>query len=69
MTTSPRLGIRFVVGNHELVIYRPDGRQFLSSVELAQRAEQAEQQLQDMQVLLQQYRDTYGGKLRFGDLE
>nr|MDJ0674558.1 hypothetical protein [Calothrix sp. MO_167.B42] len=61
------LGIRFVVGNHELEIYRPDGRQFLSSVELEQRAqqerqraEQAEQQLQDMQALLQQYRDRFG---------
>ncbi|WP_088239625.1 Uma2 family endonuclease [Calothrix rhizosoleniae] len=65
--TSPRLGIRFVMGNHELEIYHPDGRQFLSSVELEQRAEQerqraeqAEQQLQDMQVLLQQYRDRFG---------
>ncbi|MEH1820008.1 MAG: Uma2 family endonuclease [Nostoc sp.] len=65
--TSPLLGIRFAVGNHELVIYRPDGREFLSSVELEQRAEQerqraeqAEQQLQDMQALLQQYRDRFG---------
>ena len=65
--TSPRLGIRFAVGNHELVIYRPDGRKFLSPVELEQRAEQerqraeqAEQQLQDMQALLQQYRDRFG---------
>ncbi|WP_366933390.1 hypothetical protein [Nostoc sp. NMS7] len=65
--TSPLLGIRFAVGNHELVIYRPDGRQFLSPVELEQRAEQehqraeqAEQQLQDMQALLQQYRDRFG---------
>ncbi|MEH1780433.1 MAG: Uma2 family endonuclease [Nostoc sp.] len=58
--TSPLLGIRFAVGNHELVIYRPDGRQFLSSVELEQRAEQAEQQLQDVQALLQQYRDRFG---------
>jgi Uma2 family endonuclease len=65
--TSPLLGIRFAVGNHELVIYRPDGRQFLSPVQLEQRAEQerqraeeAEQQLQDMQALLQQYRDRFG---------
>ncbi|MBW4669401.1 MAG: Uma2 family endonuclease [Cyanomargarita calcarea GSE-NOS-MK-12-04C] len=65
--TSPRLGIRFAVGNHELVIYRPDGRQFLSPVELdqraeqeRQRAEQAEQQLQDMQALLEQYRERFG---------
>lgn len=72
--TSPRLGIRFVVGNYDLEIYHPDGQKFLSSVELEQRAEQehqraererqraeqAEQQLQDMQVLLQKYRDRFG---------
>jgi len=44
-----------------------DGRQFLSSVELEQlaeqerlQAEQAKQQLHDMQALLQQYRDRFG---------
>ena len=58
--TSPRLGILFVVGNHELVIYRLDGRKFLSPVELEQQAEQAKQKLQDMQALLQQYRDRFG---------
>jgi Uma2 family endonuclease len=41
---SPRLGIRFERVEGELVIYRPDGQRFLSSVELAQRAELAEQQ-------------------------
>jgi len=40
---SPRLGIRFDLGQGQLVIYRPDGDRFLSPVELAQRAE-AEQQ-------------------------
>jgi Uma2 family endonuclease len=38
---SPRLGIRFSQLNGELDIYRPDGRRFLSSVQLEQRAEQA----------------------------
>jgi Uma2 family endonuclease len=39
---SPRLGIRFETGGGELVIYRPDGQRFLTSVELEQRAQQAE---------------------------
>lgn len=39
---SPRLGIRFETRKGELVIYRLDGRRFLNSLELNQRAEQAE---------------------------
>jgi Uma2 family endonuclease len=39
---SPHLGIRFVLGAEDLEIYDPSGRKFLTSVELAQRAEQAE---------------------------
>lgn len=38
---SPRLGIRFSQMNRELEVYRPDGRRFLSSVELEERAQQA----------------------------
>ena len=41
--TSPRLGIRFVVTGTTLELYRPDGRPFLSFLELEQRAEQADQ--------------------------
>ncbi|WP_017303743.1 Uma2 family endonuclease [Spirulina subsalsa] len=41
--TSPRLGIRFVVTATTLELYRPDGRGFLSFLELEQRAEQADQ--------------------------
>jgi Uma2 family endonuclease len=45
---SPRLQIRFAQVNGELEIYRPDGRKFLTSVELDQLAQQqallAEQQ-------------------------
>ncbi|MEA5506809.1 Uma2 family endonuclease [Halotia wernerae UHCC 0503] len=39
---SPRLGIKFETGQGELIIYRPDGQRFLNSLELNQRAEQAE---------------------------
>jgi Uma2 family endonuclease len=41
--TSPRLGIRFVLTSDTLEIYRPDNRQFLTSVELEQQAEQEHQ--------------------------
>jgi Uma2 family endonuclease len=37
---SPQLGIRFELTESDLVLYRPDGRRFLTSVELDQRAEQ-----------------------------
>ncbi|MBD2576756.1 Uma2 family endonuclease [Oscillatoria sp. FACHB-1406] len=40
---SPRLGIRFVWTAETLEIYRPDGRKFLTTLELEQRAEQAAQ--------------------------
>lgn len=43
---SPRLQIRFDLSGAELQLYRPDGKRFLSYVEIAQRAEQAEQQLE-----------------------
>lgn len=39
---SPHLGIKFETGLGEPVIYRPDGQRFLTSIELNQRAEQAE---------------------------
>lgn len=38
---SPRLGIRFSQLNVELEIYRPDGRRFLTSVQMESRTEQA----------------------------
>lgn len=40
--TSPRLGIRFDLSGEELVIYRPDGRPFLTYVELAIQLDEAE---------------------------
>jgi Uma2 family endonuclease len=39
--TSPVLGIRFVLTPETLEVYYPDGRRFLTTVELAQQAEQA----------------------------
>jgi Uma2 family endonuclease len=39
---SPRMGIRFSHVQGELEIYRPDGRKFLTSVELDQEARQAQ---------------------------
>lgn len=36
---SPRLDIRFDISGQELQIFRPDGQQFLSYAEIAQRAE------------------------------
>jgi hypothetical protein len=35
---SPRLGIRFVVTVDTLAVYYPDGRQFLTTVELMERS-------------------------------
>jgi Uma2 family endonuclease len=39
---SPRMGIRFALNQGELEIYRPDGRKFLTSVELDQEVQQAQ---------------------------
>jgi hypothetical protein len=54
---SPLLGIRFELTANDLEIYRPDGRKFLSSVELERRAEEAiaqlEQERQRYQALLE----------------
>jgi Uma2 family endonuclease len=63
---SPRLKVRFELAK-ELQLYRPDGDPFFSFAQLnqmfeqeRQRAEQAEQQKQEMALLLQQYRDRFG---------
>lgn len=48
---SPRLGIRFTQVNGDLEIYGLDGRRFLSSIEMARRAEleQARAEVADQQ--------------------
>jgi Uma2 family endonuclease len=44
---SPRLGIRFDLSGDELVIYRPDGKRFLTFVELVQQQEEAQRRAED----------------------
>jgi len=70
---SPLLGIRFELTENDLEIYRPDGRKFLSSVELDrlreqehqraeqehQRAEQEHQRAEDAIAQLEQERQRY----------
>ncbi|PAX54616.1 hypothetical protein CK510_12140 [Brunnivagina elsteri CCALA 953] len=66
-SVSPRLGVRFETSNGKLQIFRPDGQQFLTYLELdrlreqereraerkRERAEQAESQLQALRALLE----------------
>ncbi|MEB3282293.1 MAG: Uma2 family endonuclease [Lyngbya sp.] len=56
---SPRLQIRFELTENTLEIYRPDGRKFLTSVELNQRAEEALAQLEEERTLRQQEQQRY----------
>jgi Uma2 family endonuclease len=46
---SPRLGIRFELGETDLHIYHPNGQRFLTPTEIAQKAEKAEQRAQEAQ--------------------
>lgn len=71
---SPRLQIRFVMDGEELEIYRADGRKFLTTLQLDQKAEQEKQRADQEQEraeqekqradaaeeLLAQYRDRFG---------
>ncbi len=51
---SPRLDIRFAMTQDGLEIYRPDGRKFLTSVELEEQLTQERQQAQQAQAAAQQ---------------
>jgi hypothetical protein len=42
---SPRLGIRFALSGPELVVYRPDGRPFLTFEELDRARDQATREI------------------------
>ncbi len=53
---SPRLQIRFHPGLPELTLYYPDGRKLLSSIELEQRAHEAEQRAASAESALEQER-------------
>ncbi|MBW4658508.1 MAG: Uma2 family endonuclease [Drouetiella hepatica Uher 2000/2452] len=64
---SPLLRIRFLIGQEELEIYRPDGQKFLTFLELGQRAEaerqraEAERQRAEAaEALLEWYRSQFG---------
>ncbi|NJN32034.1 MAG: Uma2 family endonuclease [Synechococcales cyanobacterium RM1_1_8] len=46
---SPRLGIRFEVGDDGLVVYNPQGTPFLTPVQLAQQRDEAQQQRDEAQ--------------------
>lgn len=56
---SPRLQIRFQLTADTLKIYRPDGREFLTSVELDRRAEDALAQLEEERILREQEQKRY----------
>ncbi len=53
---SSRLRVGFELTEDELQIYRPDGQWFITYVELARRAEQAEATLEQTEALLEQER-------------
>ena len=64
---SPLLGIRFVIGEEELEIYRPDGQKFLTFLELGQRvdserqrADSERQRADSAEALLEHYRSQFG---------
>jgi len=56
---SPLLEIRFELTENNLEIYRPDGRRFLTSVELEQRAEQERQRAEEAIAQLEQEQQRY----------
>ncbi len=56
---SPLLEIRFELTEETLEIYRPDGRRFLTSIELEQRAEQERLRAEDAIAQLQQEQQRY----------
>ncbi|MEG3893771.1 hypothetical protein QT973_25605 [Microcoleus sp. Z1_A1] len=51
---SPRLGVRFELGEDGLEIYRPDGEKFLSYAELEEQRALARQRLQQADQRAQQ---------------
>ena len=51
--TSPRLGIQFVLKSETLEIYRPDGKRFLTFVEIGQRLESTEAALENAEAALE----------------
>jgi Uma2 family endonuclease len=58
--TSPRLGIRLILSDDSLEVYYPDGNRFLTTIELARKAETAQQRSQELETLLNLYREKFG---------
>ncbi|AFZ60008.1 Uma2 family endonuclease [Anabaena cylindrica FACHB-243] len=56
---SPRLNIRFELTSDNLEIYYPDGKKFLTSLELNQRAEQESQRAEQEYQRAEQERQNY----------
>jgi len=56
---SPLLEIRFELTENNLEIYRPDGRRFLTSVELEQLREQESQRAEEASAQLEQEQQRY----------
>jgi len=54
--TSPRLGVRFGLSESGLEMFGPSGEPFVSFVELAQLRQQAQEQVQQVESLLEQER-------------
>ncbi|GET42112.1 Uma2 family endonuclease [Microseira wollei] len=67
---SPRLGIRFVLSEENLELFRPDGERFLTYVEISQRFEQerqrADQERQRAEQAEQARREAIPRLLGFG---
>ncbi len=57
---SPRLNIRFVMKDDGLEIYRPDGRKFLTMVDMEQQTAQEKQRADDAEALLAKYQERFG---------
>jgi hypothetical protein len=49
---SPRLGIRFDTSQRELVLYRPDGQRFLTTIEREQQMMQERQRAEQLAAYL-----------------
>jgi len=70
--SSPLLQIRFELTENNLEIYRPDGRRFLSPVELEQRAEQEHQRAEEAIAQLAKEQQLYQdllAKLRYRGID
>ncbi len=57
---SPRLNIRFVMTDDGLEIYRPDGRKFLTMLEMEQQTAQEKQRADASEELLAKYKERFG---------